>query len=599
METSLLKTIDGRNLYYTFLAGAQKIFQHQAEINSINVFPVSDHDTGTNLASTMRSVTISLQPKQSIKRIANHIAEAALVGARGNSGIIFAQFLYGFSTEIADQKSLTLSEFADGLSKSVKLVYQSVSEPVEGTMLTVMREWAEFLDQRKENLNDFKQAINESMDVLNRSLQATKNKLGVLAKNNVVDAGAKGFVLFIEGIFDLIRHGNFRQLRRESLQIADEPFQEPDIADSDFKYRFCTEALIKNASVDSEKLRKILLDFGDSTVVAGSPHYRRIHVHTDRPADLFDTLKDIGILTFQKADDMRRQYQIVHERKWPIAIVTDSTCDLDEKILDKYQIHMLSININFGENHYLDKVTIKPYQFYQLLDQYPEFPKTAQINEAAFLDLYARLIPHYDSVIAVHLTSKFSGTFESSRSAAEKITNQNGKCINVVDSKNLSGGLGLLVLRIAEAIENGESYKNILDSLQTWVDETCILVSVRTLDYMVRGGRVSFAKGKIANLLNINPIVSIDKQGNSELFDKSFSQKSNMKKVMRTIIKETANRSIWNYIVMHAQNPDAAEWYTEEMKKLTGFPPVSTVNISPVIGMNAGIGAAAVSFMLE
>ena len=366
MNNELLKTIDGRNLYYTFLAGAQKIFKHQEEINSINVFPVSDHDTGTNLASTIRSVTDSLHPQLSIKNTANEIAENALVGARGNSGIIFAQFLYGFSTEIADKQKINLAELAESLCKSVKHVYQAVSEPVEGTMLTVMREWTDFLYQRKEKYKDLRQAMIESLEVLHRSLEETKNKLGILKKNNVVDAGAKGFVLFMEGVFDLIKKGNLRQLRRDTLKVFDSSFQEPDITDQDLNYRFCTESLIKDISIDNDKLRKILVDFGDSTVVAGSKSIKRIHVHTNRPSVLFENLKEFGTLTYQKADDMLRQHQVVHDRKYNIAVVTDSTCDLDENIFDKHQIHMLPININFGENHYLDKVTINPQQFYQL-----------------------------------------------------------------------------------------------------------------------------------------------------------------------------------------------------------------------------------------
>jgi DegV family protein with EDD domain len=599
MITNTLKTIDGRNLYYVFLAGAQKICDHQAELNSINVFPVSDHDTGTNLASTVRSVITNLQPHPSIKITANLIAEAALVGARGNSGIIFAQFLYGFSTEISDKQSLTYLEFARGLRKSITLIYEAVSEPIEGTMLTVMREWSEFLYQRKENINDFIQAILESMDVLNHSLQETKSKLDVLTKHNVVDAGAKGFVLFIEGILELIRRGNFRQLRKDNLQFTSDPIHEQDISDTDLNHRYCTEALMKNRSIKNEVLRKILLDFGDSAVIAGSQKQTHIHVHTDRPADMFNTLKDGGTLTFQKVDDMVRQQQIVYERKWPIALVTDSTCDLDEKILDDYQIHMLPINIQFGEDHYLDKLTLKPEQFYRLLDQTPEFPKTSQINEKSFLDLFSRLSSHYNSVIAIHLTGKFSGTYENGRKAGEKLQMKTDKRIDVVNSKNLSGGLALLVLRIAKAIEDGLSHEEIMNSVESWISEIRIYVSVRTLEYMIRGGRVSYVKGKFAEWLNINPIVSMDEQGASKLFDKTFSQRSNMRKVMRTITKETENRRIWNYIILHAQNPEAADWYSNEMKILTGFPPVSTVNISPVIGMNAGIGAAAVAYMLE
>ena len=143
-------------------------------------------------------------------------------------------------------------------------------------------------------------------------------------------------------------------------------------------------------------------------------------------------MEQYGTLTYQKADDMLRQHQVVHDRKYNIAVVTDSTCDLDEKIFEKYQIHMLPININFGENHYLDKVTIKPNQFYQLLDTYPDFPTTAQINEHSFLEMYTRLTNHYDSVFAVHLTSKFSGTFESSCSAALKISTKIWKRIKML-----------------------------------------------------------------------------------------------------------------------------------------------------------------------
>jgi hypothetical protein len=116
---------------------------------------------------------------------------------------------------------------------------------------------------------------------------------------------------------------------------------------------------------------------------------------------------------------------------------------------------------------------------------------------------------------------------------------------------------------------------------------------------MVMGGRVSAAQGLLAKILNINPIVSIDEEGKAVVFDKTFSQKSNMKKVMDHIRQLSTERRIWNYVVMHACNPAAAEWYSEKMEALTGQKPVSIVNISPVIGANAGIGAASVALLLE
>jgi uncharacterized protein len=346
-------------------------------------------------------------------------------------------------------------------------------------------------------------------------------------------------------------------------------------------------------------LSERLESFGYSIVIAGSGKIMRLHIHTNDPAGLFENIRSAGTITFQKADDMFRHYQIANQRKWNIALVTDSTCDIDPSILDKYQVNVLPININFGENHYLDKITLQPEQFYSMLKETTDYPKSSQINETALANLYSHLASHYDSVIAVHVSDKLSGTYHTSCKAAKKISSEFNKKISVINSKNLSGSLGLIVLKIAQAIEAGESHESIIRSAESWVRNTKIFVSVKTLKYMVMGGRVSAAQGLLAKILNINPIVSIDEEGKAVVFDKTFSQRSNMKKVMDHIRQLSTERRIWNYVVMHACNPAAAEWYSEKMEALTGQKPVSIVNISPVIGANAGIGAASVALLLE
>src|SRR5512136_1099185 len=130
-STSLVR-MDGRNLYYSFIAGARKVIGHQVELNKINVFPVNDGDTGTNLASTIRSVIDSLHPHRSYKITADRIAEATLLNARGNSGIIFAQFFYGISSETGEFRSVNLRQFAEIIRRSVSYVYEAVAKPVEG-----------------------------------------------------------------------------------------------------------------------------------------------------------------------------------------------------------------------------------------------------------------------------------------------------------------------------------------------------------------------------------------------------------------------------------------------------------------------------------
>ena len=593
-----LNEMDGRRLYYTFIAGARKVIEHQVELNKINVFPVNDGDTGTNLASTIRAVIDSLHPHKSYKITADRIAETTLVNARGNSGIIFAQFLYGMSSETGNFKTITIKQFAESIKNSVRYIYEAVANPVEGTMLTVIKDWANYIYDNRNRITDFNQLFISSIDVLNSSLVATKSKLAVLTKANVVDAGARGFVFFVEGIIDFITNRNLKdliQVRSETALFEKIEESIPEVVE----FRYCTEALIKNSSIDNKTLFSILEKFGNSIVIAGSDKMRRLHLHTNDPAGLFNELRNTGTLAFQKADDMVRQSQVVYNRKWKIALVTDSTCDLSQNIIDNYQINMLPININFGENHYLDKVTIQPEQFYTLLKENKDTPKSSQVNEKSFTNLYSHLASHYDSVIAIHLSDKLSGTFNSSRKAAQAISKEFNKPISVINSKNLSGALGLVVLRAAQAIEAGYSHDQIVNMAESWSNHLKIFVSVKSIKYLVRGGRVSAVRGLIARLLNINPIVSIDETGKAVVFDKSFNQRANMEKVMGYVKKISQEKIIWNYIVLHANNDDAAKYYSDKMETLTHKNPVSVVNISPIIGANAGIGAAAVALLYD
>jgi DegV family protein with EDD domain len=598
MPKNPILELDGRRLYYTFIAGSKKILENQIDLNRINVFPVNDGDTGTNLAATIRSVLEHIRPDKSYKSTADRIAEAALVGARGNSGIIFAQFLYGMSVETDNVKTIGLQEFAESIKRSVKYVFEAIANPVDGTMLTIIKDWADYIHSNKDKIKDFGQLLIGSHTVLTKSLEATKLKLAVLAKSNVVDAGAKGFVLFIEGIIDFIKSNNVKSLLHSHTE-AIEILRQQEIIPESVKYRYCTEAIIRHSSIDKPSLQKILEDSGDSVVIAGSENIRHVHVHTDTPADLFYRIHEFGTISYQKAEDMVRQSEAAYHRKWKIALVTDSACDLSEELLDYYQIHMLPLNLSFGDNHYLDKITIKPEQFYSLLKNNRTFPQTAQINEKSFINLYSHLASHYDSIIAVHLTDKFSGTYNNSRKAALTIGNEFNKQISVINSNNLSGALGLIVLRIAKSIENGLSHDEIISNAGKWIRDTKIFVSVKTLKYMVRGGRVSHLKGFIAKLLNVNPIVSMDDDGKSLVFGKAYSQQSNIEKVIKHISEISKDRLIWNYTILHAQNESAAGWYSVAMKSLTGKEPVSVVNISPVIGMNAGIGAASVAIMFD
>jgi len=245
MVSSLNQAINGKFLYYGFVAGSRQVLQNQVELNRINVFPVRDKDTGTNLASTIRAVIDNIKPDKSYKKTIGNIAEAALVGARGNSGVIFAQFLHGLSKETQNKHVITLHEFAESVKNSIPYMYEAIAQPIEGTMLTVIRDWSDFLNSQKESLHDFKKVIIDSIEVLEKSLAETSSKLKVLNKYGFVDAGAKGFVVFIKGVIEFIKNRNIRALALDKMEVVSLIHTE-EMVDEELTYRYCTEAIIKD-----------------------------------------------------------------------------------------------------------------------------------------------------------------------------------------------------------------------------------------------------------------------------------------------------------------------------------------------------------------
>lgn len=592
--------LDGKTLYYSFLAGAQKIFENQVQINKINVFPVADADTGTNLASTMRSIVDTPIPTSDLRVTAAALADAALTGARGNSGIIFAQFIYGFSTELQKQETITVDAFAEAIRKAVTYAYEAIANPVEGTMITVIREWAEFVYLLKDTINDFIELLALTYEKALESLNATTEKLEVLARSKVVDAGAKGFVVFLQGIVEFVKAGELRKMisGKNATVIADSEVISHDV----ITFRYCTEAMLsvdEKKKIDLSQVRKSISHLGDSMVVAGSPRKMRVHIHTDNPEKVMKVLNRYGSISFQKVDDMVVQQAIATQPHESVALVTDSTCDIPQDFIEKYNIQVVPLSVHFGDTYFLDRLTIMPEQFYKMLDSQPIYPSTAQPAYKEFFNRYSFLSSHFQSVISVHLSAAMSGTFSNSTKAAHTVSEHSGKKIQVINSKRISSGLGLVVLRAAQALEHGATHEELANLIQKWSLNTKMFVSSRTIKYMVKSGRVSYTKGLIGSLLNLKPIVTVNDEGKTETFGKPFTEKGSRELIMNNIFKMTEKRKLWGYSISHAKNQVSAQWFRDQMLAITGKEPVFINEASPVLGVNVGPGVVAISIMFE
>ena len=593
------KTLDGHQLFEALLSGLHRVQRKQDYLNRINVYPVPDGDTGTNIAATLSYALESAEVSDSAGDTMSSIADAALVGARGNSGIIFAQFLSGLSEALRDAQSVAKERLVNAAENARLRAYEAVTRPKEGTMLTVMHAWAEALRRESDSAQSVAELMRRAGPALTEALEKTRYMLPQLKAAGVVDAGASGFVEFIAGAERFIGgkvKAPFlaRKLGSHKLSFGDKI----ELHESgEVRFRYCTEALIEGKEIDREVLRSSLTIFGDSLIVAGSGGQVRIHIHTDQPAQVFASLTSAGRVVQQKVDDMLLQYEVAHRRKYPIAIVTDSTCDLPRELIDRYQIQVVPLHLLFGDTQYLDKLTIDNEQFFDLADRAPQFPTSSQPSGGHFSRIFSYLSTYYDSIIAIHVASQISGTASTGALAAQSL--EGGKEISVIDSRQISVSLGLVVLRAAEALAAGKSHDEIVSDVESYSRKAELLVSVRTLEYFVRGGRVKPVAGALGKALNLKPIISLDAEGTPIRFGKAFSERRNVAKIAAMVARRHAESPLRCYAVVHGHDLEAANYLAQKLEDVLGFSPLFIEEISPVLALHAGRGTTAVATMQE
>ena len=576
-------------IYKSFMIGAKNVIQEKNVLNAINVFPVPDGDTGSNLASMMTTIIEKARMGKTSEETMQSIADAAIVGARGNSGIIFAQYIYGFSVGVKDD-AITPEHFITIVEQASNQAYQAISKPVEGTMITLMRQFAKTLAQLKHASKNFIDLLSKAYETLKEDLAKTPDLLPVLKENKVVDAGAKGFVHFVEGFLKAFKGEDVELIHHEDVVV--EEVHVDHLEDSQFRY--CTEALVRGHQLNIDAIRNDLIKLGDSLVVAGTPSTVRVHIHTDHPDQVFSYFDNRAKIIEQKVDDMKRQFETANHRKYKIALVTDSIADLPFESVEKYQIHMVSLNLMINDQNYFDKLTIHNERFYQIMDQGGAYPTSSQPNIKSIENLYSFLTTYYDEIIVITVSQKMSGTYQVFKEAAKKFEH---KKIKVINSKQNSGAEGLLVLKAAEMIDQGKSYDEVIESVEKLIKKSRILVSVKTLKYMIRSGRLTKAKGFVAKAMNLKPIISIDEEGMGIIFEKGLSLKTADKKMIAHMKKMQETHGIESYAIVHANAPDRVERYQNMLKDIIGKDPVYIMEISTIVAMNAGIGSVAIAYI--
>lgn len=589
--------LDGDDVAAALRSGIHSVVAQQDTLNRINVFPVADGDTGTNLTLSLGAALtpLNLPGDKHLGSLLMSVADTLLDNARGNSGAIVAQFFQGMSDCAQDLSGFTTGTFARAVSLGSEYAHDALSQPREGTILSVIGVFAERLRQQTADgaEQEFASVLLPAHGAMVAALAKTEQQLEVLRRAGVVDAGAKGFVALVEGMVQFIVHGRIT----EKPDIVDRII---DAAEStaggevESTYRYCTECVVVGGDIDRRKLREGLNELGDSLVLAGTKRKAKIHVHADDPEAVFRVARSFGEVTGEKADDMRRQQHSAHETREAFAVITDSAADIADSDMDRLDIHMVPVRVQFGDRGYLDKVSISTDEFFAELDSNPQHPTTSQPAPGDFRRQYQFLASHFPDVISINLTAAVSGTLQAAESAAARIDAPGS--VHVVDSLNASTGQGLVAIYAAECAEAGLDPETALDAIRAIIPETFTFALIGDLRYAVRGGRVPALTKVLADALQITPVLRTEPDGRVSSSGVIFGRNNRLPKFARYIAKRVRVNSTARLSVGHALCESEALELLKLLQDSFGAEVTGSVtDIGSAFGVHGGRGTLVVA----
>jgi len=316
-----VEKINGLVLAEMIDLGSKNLAKNAEKINSLNVFPVPDGDTGTNMNLSMSSGAkeTAANVVENIGELGKSFSKGLLMGARGNSGVILSQLFRGMSQYIADKKEIDAKEFAEAIQNGVSIAYKAIIKPVEGTILTVAREAAEAGLKAAKNTDSVVEVMEAIYAEAQASLKRTPDLLPILKEVGVVDSGGQGLVCVYQGFVAALKGEKIEGLESVETNVVDMQFEDDHDMDfmspEDIVHGFCTEFTVRldkeKKDFNEDKFREDMSKFGDSLLVISDSEYVKIHVHTETPGDVFNYGQQYGELIKIKSDNMREQHREV------------------------------------------------------------------------------------------------------------------------------------------------------------------------------------------------------------------------------------------------------------------------------------------------
>ena len=464
----MIQCIDGKKFRDMFVSGANNLQNNKDLVDKLNVFPVPDGDTGTNMSLTISYAIKELSKVENddIRDIGKALSKGSLMGARGNSGVILSQIIRGIAKSIEGKETLNVVDFANALKNGSDTAYKAVIKPIEGTILTVVRESGEYAVEVANADMDMIEFLELVVKKANESLDRTPELLKALKEAGVVDSGGKGLVLIYEGMLSSLKGNDIESIEGGTSSNV-EVNVEQNVSSEDIKFQYCTEFILESNKIDDAAVRDIYMKFGDSLAVVGDEGVIKVHVHTNDPGLAIQEALKYGQLLTIKVENMKLQ----HENK-----VLNETAQTKDVPVEEKEYGFIATSMGEG----LAQI-FKDFGVEHIIEGGQTMNPSTEDFMKAIESLHAKniiILPNNSNIIM----------------AANQAKELSDKNIIVIPTKNVAQAFATLVTFDADA-DVAENEANMMDALST--------VKSGQVTYAVRDTVINDVEVKEGNIIGI------------------------------------------------------------------------------------------------
>ena len=478
------KSIDGKVFMNMVLAGANKLNADKASIDSLNVFPVPDGDTGTNMSLTLNSVARFLgqipEEEITVAKVAEQMAYGALMGARGNSGVISSQILGGIAKVFTTKGNEADAKcFVEGFAGGVESAYKAVVKPMEGTILTVCREASEALTAAYQDDFTIEDCFKVYLEAGHESLERTPEMLPVLKQAGVVDAGGKGLLTIMEGMLAGLTGQEDFVSKTEQKQEVENNYPEFHIHPDQITFQYCTELIVRtgDSQVDAEAAREYLGTLGDCILVVSTPGLTKVHVHTNHPGLVMEYFGEFGDLNDMKIENMKAQ-----SVRFGVADESISTETEQEEEAEHKHLAVVAVSAGEGLNEIFESLGV---------DYVITGGQTMNPSTEDFVNAIAKV--NADQVILMPNNKNIIMAADQAKNVSDKVK------VEVVPSRTIPQGIAALMAYDSEG--EAEEIADAMKDAMQYVQSAEITYAVRDTsidEFTIKEGQLlGIVEGKI------------------------------------------------------------------------------------------------------